>query len=45
MNDLVPGSRRYSEKEVGLILRRATQMQRAEPTAGDPEGLTLVDLQ
>jgi hypothetical protein len=45
MNDLVPGSRRYSEKEVGLLLRRATQMQRAELTAGDPEGLTLAELQ
>ena len=38
-------SRRYSEKEVGLILRRATELQRSEPTAADPTGLTLAELQ
>jgi hypothetical protein len=38
-------SRRYSEKEVGLILRRATELQRSEPSAPDPTGLTLADLQ
>ena len=37
-------SRRYSEKEVGLILRRATELQRAEPSAANPEGLTLREL-
>lgn len=36
--------RRYSEKEVGLILRRATELQRAEPSATNPEGLTLTEL-
>ena len=42
-----PGTpvRRYSEKEVGLILRRATELQRAEPYAEDPTGLTLAELQ
>lgn len=45
MNDQLPGPRRYTEKEVGLILRRATEMQRAEPSALDPEGLTLADLE
>jgi hypothetical protein len=38
-------SRRYSEKEVGLILRRATEFQRSEPSAADPTGLTLAELQ
>jgi hypothetical protein len=38
-------SRRYSEKEVGLILRRATEFQRSEPSAADPTGLTLSELQ
>jgi hypothetical protein len=37
--------RRYSEKEVGLILRRATEFQRSEPSAADPTGLTLAELQ
>ena len=38
-------SRRYSEKEIGLILRRATEFQRSEPSAADPTGLTLAELQ
>jgi len=38
-------SRRYSEKEVGLILRRATEFQRSEPSAADPTGLTLAELE
>jgi hypothetical protein len=42
-HDLVP--RRYSEKEVGRILRRATEIQRAEPTARSPAGLTLGELE
>jgi hypothetical protein len=45
MNEQLPGPRRYSEEEVGLILRRATEMQRAEPTAPDPAGLTLAELE
>ena len=45
MNDQLPGPRRYTEKEVGFILQRATEMQRAEPTALDPAGLTLVELE
>ena len=45
MNDQQPGTRRYNEKEVGLILRRATEMQTAEPTALDPAGLTLAELE
>jgi len=45
MNDQLPGPRRYTEDEVGLILRRATEMQRAEPTALDLAGLTLAELE
>jgi len=45
MNDQLPGPRRYTEEEVGLILQRATEMQRAEPTALDPAGLTLAELE
>ncbi len=40
-----PSPRRYTEDEVGLILRRATELQRAEPTARDPTGLTLAELE
>jgi len=45
MNESPPGPRRYSESEVGLILRRATEMQRAQPSAPDPAGLTLSELE
>ena len=45
MNEREPAPRRYSENEVGLILRRATEMQRAEPTAADPAGLSLAELE
>ena len=41
--DLVP--RRYSEKEAGEILRRAAEMQRAEPSAADPSGFSLSELE
>jgi hypothetical protein len=41
--DLVP--RRYSEKEAGTILRRAAEMQRAEPSAADPSGFSLAELE
>ncbi|MEE8175809.1 MAG: hypothetical protein V3T97_04300, partial [Gemmatimonadota bacterium] len=40
----LPG-RHYTEKEVGLILRRATELQRSEPSARDPAGLTLAELE
>lgn len=43
MEDSKP--RRYSDKEVALILRRATELQRAEPTAPNPSGLTLHELE
>lgn len=41
--DLVP--RRYSEKEAGAILRKAAEMQRAEPSAADPSGFSLAELE
>lgn len=37
-------ARRYGDKEVARILKRATELQRAEPSATDPEGLTLAEL-
>ena len=47
MNDLpdqrLP-ARRYGDKDVARILKRATELQRAEPGAADPEGLTLAEL-
>ena len=40
-----PGApRRYGDREVARILERATELQRAEPGVGDPEGLTLAEL-
>ena len=42
-NEIVP--RRYSEKEAGLILRKAAEMQRAEPSAADPSGFSLTELE
>jgi len=41
--DLVP--RRYSEKQAGVILRKAAEMQRAEPSAADPSGFSLAELE
>ena len=40
----LPG-RHYTEKQVGLILRRATELQCSEPSARDPAGLTLAELE
>jgi hypothetical protein len=38
--------RRYGDKEVGLILRRATEFQRQEPaSAAEGGGLTLAELE
>lgn len=36
--------RRYGDREVARILKRATELQRAEPSAADPAGLTLTEL-
>ena len=38
-------SRHYSDKEFSLILRRATELQRAAPSSANPTGLTLADLE
>lgn len=40
-----PAVRRYSEKEVGRLLRRATELQRSEPSLPDPGGFTLGELE
>jgi hypothetical protein len=45
MTSSEPSPRQYTEKEVGLILRRATELQRAEPTAANPTGFTLAELE
>ena len=38
--------RRYGDKEVGLILKRAAELQRQEPAAGtEGGGLTLTELE
>jgi len=39
------GSRRYNEKEVALLLKRASDLQRTVPTARDRTGLTLHELE
>ena len=38
-------ARRYDEKEVALLLRRAAELQRATPSVRDPSGLTLRELE
>lgn len=45
MEALPPDVRRYSEKEIAKILRRASQMQRESPARPDPSGLTLAELE
>lgn len=40
----LPAPRRYGDREVARILERATELQRAEPSAANPEGLTLAEL-
>lgn len=40
----LPIPRRYGDREVAEILKRATELQRAEPSSADPEGLTLTEL-
>jgi hypothetical protein len=44
-NPNLPAPKHYSDEEVALILKRATEMQRAEPNIESPTGLTLADLQ
>lgn len=45
MTDSEHTPRRYTEKEVGIILRRATEMQTSEPSAANPSGFSLADLE
>ena len=43
--DLPPPPRRYDEKEVARLLERASELQRALPTARNPTGTTLADIE
>ena len=43
-NPQLPTPRHYSDEEVALILKRATEIQRAEPNIESPTGLTLAEL-
>jgi hypothetical protein len=45
MTDQSKALRRYSEKEIGRILERATELQQAEPGSGAAGGLTLAELE
>lgn len=45
MTDPQNPRRRYGEKEVGLILKRATELQRNTPELTERSGLTLADLE
>ena len=40
----LPAPKHYSDEEVALILKRATEMQRAEPNIESPTGLTITRL-
>ncbi|MEK9509892.1 hypothetical protein WI460_16955 [Gemmatimonadota bacterium Y43] len=41
----LPAPRRYGEEEVSRLLKRATELQRAQPTSPEPSGLTLEELE
>lgn len=45
MADRHPPSRVYSDKEIGRIIERATELQRAEPGASTSGGMTLAELE
>lgn len=46
MTDELPQRRRYGDKEVGLILKRAAELQQQEPASGaEGGGLTLPELE
>jgi len=38
-------ARRYNEKEVARLLKRASELQRSSPAAPNPSGLTLTELE
>ena len=45
MPDLPTSPRRYDEKEVSHLFERASELQRALPSAQNPTGLTLAEIQ
>lgn len=45
MDALPPDQQRYGDKEIAKILKRASQLQRAEPARPDPSGLSLAELE
>lgn len=45
MSELPTAPRRYGEDEVSRLLKRATELQRAQPTSPEPSGLTLRELE
>lgn len=45
MSEFPVADRRYSEKEVSRLLRRAAELQRSSPTSPNPSGLSLRELE
>lgn len=45
MDALPPDVRRYGDRDIAKILKRASQMQRETPARPDPTGLTLAELE
>ena len=45
MTEHLPDTRRYGDREIAKILKRASQMQRQSPARPDPSGLTLAELE
>lgn len=45
MNDPTNLARRYGDKEIGRILKRATELQHAAPTSSGSSGVTLSELE
>ncbi|MCG8467049.1 MAG: hypothetical protein MJB57_02435 [Gemmatimonadetes bacterium] len=45
MDALPPDRQRYGDRDIARILKRASELQRAEPTRPDPSGLTLAELE
>ena len=45
MSEHLPDTRRYGDREIAKILKRAAAMQRRTPARPDPSGLTLAELE
>lgn len=45
MNEMTPFPRRYSDAEIRRLLERAAELQYTEPSAAEPSGLTLAQLE